>query len=168
MVPQSVIHAGDALAVALLDAKGFSAKDFALLHPGGTLGKKLLMRVSDFMEKENQLPFCYKEDPMRAAVLEMANKRGICPVIDKEKYLVGVLTTGDLNRLLQRTENFFHIPVVEVMNPHPKYINKDDLATIAYNEMEKHRIIALPVVDENKKLIGVVHLHDLMQQGITG
>jgi len=87
---------GDALAVSLLDAKGFSAKDFALLHPGGTLGKKLLMRVSDFMEKGDQLPFCRKEDPMRVAVLEMANKRGICPVVDKEKQLIGVLTADRL------------------------------------------------------------------------
>lgn len=159
---------GDALAVALLEAKGFSARDFALLHPGGTLGKKLLLRVSDLMEKEGRLPFCYKTDPMRVAVLEMAEKRGICPIIDEEKHLIGVLTTGDLNRLIQKTENFLHILVAEVMNQNPKFIHKDDLATIAYNEMEKYRIIAMPVVDEENRLIGVIHLHDLMQEGISG
>ena len=159
---------GDALAVALLDVKGFSARDFALLHPGGTLGKKLLLRVSDIMEYGKQLPSCKEDDPMRIAVLEMAEKRGICPVIDNERHLIGVLTTGDLNRLVQKTENFFHISVSEVMNPNPKYIRKDDLAIIAYNEMEKHRIIAMPVLDNQDELVGVIHLHDLMQEGING
>lgn len=158
---------GDALAVALLQSRGFSAEDFALLHPGGALGKKLLLRVSDLMETGELTPFCYKEDLMRAAVLEMAHKRGICPVVDREKNLLGVLTTGDLNRLMEKTENIFQIPVNDVMNTQPKYIYKDDLAAIAYKEMEKYRVIALPVVDKNKKLVGVLHLHDLMQEGIS-
>ncbi len=158
---------GDALAVALLQSRGFSAEDFALLHPGGALGKKLLLRVSDLMETGELTPFCYKEDLMRAAVLEMAHKRGICPVVDREKNLLGVVTTGDLNRLMEKTENIFQIPVNDVMNTQPKYIYKDDLAAIAYKEMEKYRVIALPVVDKNKKLVGVLHLHDLMQEGIS-
>jgi len=159
---------GDALAVALLDANGFSAEDFALLHPGGTLGKKLLLRVSDIMERGKQLPFCSKDDTMRVAILEMAQKRGICPVVDKSRHLIGVVTTGDLNRLVQKTENFFKIKVSEVMNYNPKFIKKDDLAIIAYNEMEKYRIIAMPVLNENDELVGVIHLHDLMQEGING
>jgi arabinose-5-phosphate isomerase len=159
---------GDALAVAILEAKGFSVHDFALLHPGGNIGKKLLLRVSDLMEKDGRLPFCYEHDSMRVAVMEMAEKRGICPVVDEEKHLIGVLTTGDLNRLIKKTDNFLQIPVAEVMNTNPKYIYKNDLATMAYNEMEKYRVIALPVLDEEKKLVGVVHLHDLMQEGITG
>ena len=97
---------GDALAVALLEARGFSADDFALLHPGGALGKKLLVRVSDLMARNELLPYCYLDDLMRVAVMEMAQKRGICPVINKEMNLVGVITTGDLNRLIQKTENF--------------------------------------------------------------
>ncbi|WP_218921402.1 KpsF/GutQ family sugar-phosphate isomerase [Caldithrix abyssi] len=158
---------GDALAIALLEARGFSAEDFALLHPGGTLGKKLLMRVSDLMESGDRLPFCFQEDIMQKAIMEMAHKRGICPVVDHQMHLKGVITTGDLNRLIEKTEQIFHIPVTDVMNPNPKYIHKDDLATIAYKEMEKFRIIALPVLDEKEKLVGVVHLHDLMQEGIT-
>ena len=158
---------GDALAVALLEARGFSANDFALLHPGGSLGKKLLLRVSDLMEKDNLLPYCHIDDLMRVAVMEMAQKRGICPVVDKEMKLIGVLTTGDLNRLIEKTENFMNIPVSQVMNKSPKSIYKDDLASIAYQAMEKYRIISMPVLDEQKKLIGVIHLHDIMQEGIS-
>jgi arabinose-5-phosphate isomerase len=159
---------GDALAVALLEARGFSVDDFALLHPGGSLGKKLLIRVSDLMEKDHLLPYCHADDLMRVAVIEMAQKRGICPVVDKEMKLIGVLTTGDLNRLIEKTENFMNIPVLQVMNRSPKSINKDDLASIAYQAMEKFRIISMPVLDEQKKLIGVIHLHDIMQEGISG
>lgn len=157
---------GDALAVALLETRGFSEDDFAFLHPGGSLGKKLLMRVSDFMEQKDRLPYCYKEDKMRSAVLEMAHKRGICPVVDKQLRLLGVVTTGDLNRLLEKTEDVFRIPVSEVMNKDPKYIYPEDLAIMAYKNMEKYRVIAMPVVNAEKKLVGVIHLHDLMQEGI--
>lgn len=156
---------GDALAIALLEMRGFSENDFALLHPGGSLGKKLLMRVSDFMVQNEQLPYCYENDVMREAVLEMAHKRGICPVINKQFQLLGVLTTGDLNRLLEKTEDIFKIPVKEVMNPNPKYVHPEDLAIMTYKQMEKYRIISMPVL-ENNKLIGIVHLHDLMQEGI--
>jgi len=159
---------GDALAVALLEARGFSADDFALLHPSGTLGKKLLMRVSDLMEEGDRLPFCKPQDLMRKAILEMAHKRGICPIVDDDMHLIGVVTTGDLNRLIEKTENFSQIPVNEVMNVNPKLIHEDDLATIAYNVMEKYRIIAMPVLNSEEKLVGVVHLHDLMQEGING
>ncbi len=158
---------GDALAVALLDARGFSPEDFALLHPGGSLGKKLLMRVADLMESGDNLPYCFPEDRMQKAIMEMAHKRGICPVVDHDFHLVGVITTGDLNRLIEKTEHIFNIPVTEVMNPKPKFIHQDDLATIAYKEMEKFRIIAMPVLDNREKLVGVIHLHDLMQEGIT-
>jgi len=159
---------GDALAVALLESRGFSAEDFALLHPGGSLGKRLLMRVSDIMESGELLPACKGTDPMRVAILEMAHKRGICPVVSGTNELVGVITTGDLNRLIEKTDQFSTLPVEEVMNRDPKFIFADDLASIAYNEMEKHRIISMPVLNENKQLTGVIHLHDLMQEGITG
>ena len=158
---------GDALAVALLEARGFSADDFALLHPGGSLGKKLLMRVSDIMEKGEKLPFCFIEDKMRKAVLEMAHKRGICPVVNDDMRLQGVLTTGDLNRLIETNDQFMTIPVNEVMNKSPKLIKEDALAVIAYKEMEMYRIIAMPVVDDENQLLGIIHLHDLMQAGIS-
>ena len=158
---------GDALAVALLQARGFSAEDFALLHPGGSLGKKLLMRVTDLMESGENLPYCFREDKMRKAIMEMAHKRGICPVIDHDFHLIGVITTGDLNRLIEKTEQIFNIPVTQVMNRNPKFVHQDDLAAIVYKEMEKFRIIAMPVLDEQEKLVGIIHLHDLMQEGIT-
>ena len=158
---------GDALAVALLEARGFSAEDFALLHPGGSLGKKLLMRVADLMESGDSLPFCYQEDRMQKAIMEMAHKRGICPIVDHDMHLIGVITTGDLNRLIEKTEHIFNIPVTEVMNSNPKFIHEDDLAAIAYKEMEKFRIIAMPVLDKQERLVGVIHLHDLMQEGIS-
>jgi len=159
---------GDALAVALLESRGFTAEDFALLHPGGTLGKKLLLRVSDIMENGEQLPFCFPQDPMRVAILEMAHKRGICPVVDQNMRLIGVVTTGDLNRLIEKTDHFSTIPVEQIMTRTPKFIREQDLAVIAYKEMEKHRIIAMPVVGDGEQLVGVIHLHDLMQQGING
>ncbi len=157
---------GDALAISLLEAKGFSANDFAMLHPGGALGKKLLLLVDNLMEKNEKLPFCYAQDNMRKAVLEMAHKRGICPVIDKDKRILGVITTGDLNRLIETKEQFFHISVTEVMNKSPKTIEAGTLAVLAYKEMQKYRIIAMPVVKDNH-LVGIIHLHDLMQEGIS-
>lgn len=157
---------GDALAIALLETRGFSEDDFAFLHPGGALGKKLLMRVSDFMEQGERLPYCMDTDCMRTAVLEMAHKRGICPVVDEHLHIIGVITTGDLNRLLEKTEDIFRIPVKEVMNQNPKFVYPDDLAIIAYKSMENYRIIAMPVVNHDNILVGVIHLHDLMQEGI--
>jgi len=159
---------GDALSIALLESRGFTAEDFALLHPAGTLGKRLLMRVSDIMENGDQLPFCQAQDDMHKATLEMAHKRGICAVIDRDFHLIGVVTTGDLNRLVEKTENFFHIPVYKIMNNKPKFIQENDLAVVAYSEMQKHNIIAMPVLNQEKKLVGVIHLHDLMRQGIVG
>jgi len=158
---------GDALAIALLEARGFSPDDFALLHPGGSLGKKLLLRVSDIMEKGSKLPFCHPDDLMRKAVMEMAHKRGICPVVDQDMILIGVLTTGDLNRLIETNDQFMTITVRDVMNKSPKHIEKNQLAISAYQEMETHRIIAMPVIDDDKKLLGIIHLHDLMQKGIS-
>jgi arabinose-5-phosphate isomerase len=158
---------GDALAIALLETRGFSQDDFALLHPGGSLGRKLLLRVSDIMEQGSKLPFCYPDELMRKAVMEMAHKRGICPVVNKDMIIIGVLTTGDLNRLIETNDQFMTIRVQDVMNRNPKYIEMNQLAISAYKEMEKHRVIAMPVVDNKKKLLGVVHLHDLMQKGIS-
>lgn len=158
---------GDALAISLLEARGFSADDFALLHPGGSLGRKLLTRVSDYMEEGEKLPFCKPNDQMRVAVLEMAHKRGICPVVNNEMILQGVLTTGDLNRLIEINDQFMTLTVKDVMNKNPKVILKDQLAMIAYQKMEEYKIIAMPAVDNKNKLHGIIHLHDLMQKGIS-
>jgi arabinose-5-phosphate isomerase len=157
---------GDALAIALLEKRGFSREDFAFLHPAGSLGKRLLLRVDDIMEKGAQIPIVTTEAKMKKAVLEMAAKRGICMVVDQEMHILGLMTTGDLNRLVERTEHFFDIPVTEVMNRTPKIITTNTLAYTAYRKMEEYRIIAMPVINEHNKLCGVIHLHDIMRAGI--
>ncbi len=157
---------GDALAIALLEKRQFSAEDFAFLHPAGSLGKRLLLHVDDIMEKGEDIPSVPLDAKMKMAVLEMAAKRGICMIVDEQKRILGVITTGDLNRLVEQTEYFFDIPVVEVMNKNPKIIQLNALAYTSYRKMEEYRIISMPVVDENEILCGVIHLHDIMRAGI--
>lgn len=158
---------GDALAIALLDCRQFSKEDFALIHPGGSLGKKLLLKVNDLMESGEQLPFCKVNENMKKVTIEMAHKRGICPIVDENFKVVGVITTGDLNRLVEKTENFFHVLAKDVMNTNPKTAEIDTLASVALQVMEKHGIISLPVVDKSKLLKGVIHLHDILKEGIV-
>jgi len=161
---------GDALAIALLECRQFSKEDkedFALIHPGGSLGKKLLLKVNDLMESGEQLPFCKVNEDMKKVTMEMAHKRGICPIVDDEFCVAGVITTGDLNRLVEKTESFFHVMAKDIMNPNPKTVEIDTLATLALQKMEKHGIISLPVVDKNMKLKGVIHLHDILKAGIV-
>jgi len=158
---------GDALAISLLEMRQFSREEFAFLHPGGNLGKKLLTTVDDLMETDDKLPFCRINDNMKKVTIEMAHKRGICPVVDEQFAILGVITTGDLNRLLEQTENIFQIEAGEVMNKDPKTILSGMLAIEGLQKMEEYRVIALPVTDKAKKLIGIVHLHDILQAGIT-
>jgi len=158
---------GDALAIALLEKRNFSKEDFALIHPGGSLGKKLLLKVDDLMEKGENLPFCTADENMKKVTIEMAHKRGICPVVDEHFRIAGVITTGDLNRLIEQTENFFDIKAGQVMNENPKVVESGLLAAVALQKMEEYRIIAMPVIDKARKLIGVVHLHDILQKGIS-
>ena len=157
---------GDALAVALLKKRNFSREDYAFLHPGGSLGRKLLMTVDDLMEKDDKLPFCRKNQNMRQVTIEMSHKRGICPIVNDNFQVIGVITTGDLNRLIEREEKFFHLQAGEVMTKNPKLAKSGTLASNSLKEMEKFHIIAMPVIDGNKKLIGVVHLHDILDMGI--
>jgi arabinose-5-phosphate isomerase len=158
---------GDALAIALLEKRNFSKEDFALFHPGGNLGRQLFTTVDDLMEKDKNLPHCTEDDDMKRVTIEMAHKRGICPIIDADYKLIGVITTGDLNRLLEQTEHFFHIKAGNVMNKKPKSVVSGTLASEALRRMEDFRVIALPVLDNLNKLIGVVHLHDIWQAGIS-
>ena len=163
----ATLAVGDALAIALLECRQFSKEDFALIHPGGSLGKKLLLKVNDIMETGEQLPFCTVNEDMKKVTIEMAHKRGICPIIDDNFYVKGVITTGDLNRLVEKTENFFHVLAKDVMNVDPKTVETDTLAVLALHTMEDHGIISLPVVDNKNKLKGVIHLHDILKAGIT-
>jgi len=157
---------GDALAIALLECRQFSKEDFALIHPGGSLGKRLLYKVSDLMETGEQLPFCKVNEDMKKVTMEMAHKRGICPIVDDEFRVAGVITTGDLNRLVEKTESFFHLFAKDVMNINPKTVEINTLATVALQKMENYGIISLPVIDKNGILKGVIHLHDILKTGI--
>ena len=154
---------GDALAVALLEVKGFRRDDFAALHPGGTLGRKLLLRVADVMVKD--APMLHPDRPMRECVVLLAEKRGTVAVVDGGGALRGVVTAGDLTRLMERTDAFLDIPVGEVMTRTPKSTATDELAGAAVSLMERHGIMALPVLDGGKRVVGMVHLHDLMKAG---
>jgi len=157
---------GDALAVTLLEVKGFRREDFAALHPGGALGRKLLLRVADVMLTQD-LPTLTPDRPMRECVVLLAEKRGTVVVVDRngKGTLAGVVTAGDLTRLMERTDNFLDIPVGDVMTKTPKVATPEDLAGAAVSVMERHGIMALPVLDGGKQVVGIVHLHDLMKAG---
>lgn len=155
---------GDALAVALLERKGFRREDFARLHPGGSLGRKLLTRVRDVMVTD-ELPILPTSATMREAVVLLAERRGTVAIVDDERRVVGVVTAGDLTRLMEREENFFHIPVAAVMNTNPKVARADELGSAAVYRMEQFGIMAMPVLDGDERMVGMVHLHDLMRAG---
>ncbi len=155
---------GDALAVTLLEVKGFRREDFAALHPGGTLGRHLLLRVGDVMLAAD-VPTLGPERPMRECVVLLAEKRGTVAVVDAQSSLLGVVTAGDLTRLMEKTDQFLDIPVKDVMTRTPKTTTPDELAGAAVRLMERHGIMALPVLDGGRRMIGMVHLHDLMRAG---
>ena len=157
---------GDALAIALLDQRDFTPEDFACFHPGGGLGKKLLLRVADLMLSGKDVPVVSDTATMKEAVIEMTAKRGVTAVADAEGKLAGVVTDGDLKRLLARTENIFGLPVSEVMNKGPKTIGQDQLAVKAATLMQEHRVTSLLVTDRERRPVGIIHLHDIMQAGV--
>jgi arabinose-5-phosphate isomerase len=155
---------GDALAVALLEKKQFKREDFAALHPGGALGRTLLLRVRDVM-LSSDLPLLAPDRAMRECVVLLAEKRGTVAVVNGGGTLAGVVTAGDLARLLERTDRFLDIPVGEIMTKTPKSTSPDELAGAAVRLMERHGIMALPVLDDGRRVVGMVHLHDLMKAG---
>ncbi len=155
---------GDALAVVLLQKKGFQADDFAQLHPGGSLGRKLTLRVEEVMVGDDY-PSIGEDALMRDCIVPLAEMRGTVPVVDEDGRVVGVVTAGDLARLLERSENFLDVPLRDVMTRTPKVARVGELASAAVHRMEEYGIMALPVVDEETRLKGIVHLHDLMRSG---
>ena len=156
---------GDALAVALLEEKGFRREDFARIHPGGSLGRQLLTRVDDVMVTE-RIPTLPLTATMREAIVLLAERRGIAIVLDGE-HLVGVLTAGDLTRLMERVSDPLGVAVRDVMTTSPKVAMLGELGSSAVYRMERHGIMAMPVVDEGRHVHGVVHLHDLMRAGVA-
>ena len=157
---------GDALAVALLEEKGFKREDFARLHPGGALGRRLITTVDEVMETE-KLPLIDQSETMRTAVVLLAERRGIAIVVDDARRVCGVVTGGDLARLMERNLDVFPMRVGEVMTRTPKVARVDELASAVVYRMETHGIMAMPVVDADGAVVGVVHLHDLMRARVA-
>jgi arabinose-5-phosphate isomerase len=159
---------GDALAVALLEERGFTEQDFAGLHPAGTLGRRLLWRVGDLMHVGADLPVVAQEASMRDAIAEISRKRlGMTSVVDGAGVLAGILTDGDLRRALQRGGDLLERPVKECMTAGPRTIEREALAATALELMERHAITALLIVDAGGRPEGVIHLHDLLKAGVA-
>ena len=156
---------GDALAVCLLESRGFDNKDFAKFHPGGALGKKLFLKVSDIYPN-NEKPAVLPSSSIKDVILEISSKRlGITAVTENEN-LIGIITDGDLRRMLENTSDFNDLSAVSIMSTFPKTINKNEMATTALAQMQNNNITQLIVVTENTYL-GVIHLHDLLREGIV-
>lgn len=158
---------GDALAVALLEARGFGPEDFAFSHPGGALGRKLLLKVEDVMHTGDQLPKVRKETRLQDALAEMSTKGfGMTTVVDNNDSLLGIFTDGDLRRCINNKVDFNSACIGEIMTASPRTMNKNMLAAQALNEMQNNKITALVVESDEGQPIGLIHMHDLLRAGI--
>ena len=156
---------GDALAVCLMEVKGFSSSDFAKFHPGGSLGKKLYLRVSD-LSKLNERPVVNQNSSLKDVIVEITRKRlGLTAVLNDDGVLTGVITDGDLRRMLEKGNDINHTTAKDIMGIHPKTIEGDALAVDALDRMRKNNITQLIVIEDNH-YAGVIHLHDLIREGI--
>ncbi|MCP5148073.1 MAG: KpsF/GutQ family sugar-phosphate isomerase [Pseudomonadales bacterium] len=159
---------GDALAIALLEARGFTADDFAFSHPGGTLGKKLLLKVADVMRSGDTIPQVAPDTPLSEALLEISNKGlGMTTITDADSRLVGVFTDGDLRRTLKARVDINATPMAELMSASAKTVTPDMLAAEAMRIMEENEISSLVVVEEDRRVAGVIHLMHLLHAGLA-
>jgi len=160
---------GDALAVALLEQRGFKEEDFAVRHPGGILGRKLLLRVEDLMHRGDQVPLVDQDQPMKEALFEITSKRlGITGVVDSQGILVGIITDGDLRRGLERHRDIFSLQAKDLMTREPKTIPAETLAAEAVVIMERYPITSLFVLENgSQRPLGIIHLHDLIKSGVV-
>jgi arabinose-5-phosphate isomerase len=161
---------GDALAITLMEKRGFRKEDFALLHPGGTLGKRLLLKVEDLMHVGEALPMVSERTLMKDVIFEITSKRlGVSGVCNGEGHLVGVITDGDLRRALEKFNNLLNHEANIVMTKNPKWIEKDALAAKAVQRMEEYSITSLFVLRSggDKVPVGIIHLHDLLKAGVV-
>jgi arabinose-5-phosphate isomerase len=155
---------GDALAICLLELKNFTSKDFAKYHPGGALGKKLYLRVNDLINK-NELPKVNPSTPIKKVIIEISKKRlGTTAVIENNK-IVGIITDGDLRRMLETNNDISHLIAKDIMSKNPKTINSNEMAINALKLLEENNITQI-LVEDNSVFVGVVHLHDLLKEGI--
>ncbi|KPK36760.1 MAG: D-arabinose 5-phosphate isomerase [Nitrospira bacterium SG8_35_1] len=160
---------GDTLAISLLKKRGFTEEDFAVFHPGGNLGRKLILTVEDLMHVQDAIPVVQQDTLMKDAIMEISSKRlGITAVINDDCTLHGVITDGDLRRGLEKFgEEFFSLKAVDAMTHRPRTISKNMLAAKALSIMEKYSITVLMVTDEKSRIEGIIHLHDLLKAGIV-
>lgn len=159
---------GDALAMAVLAERGFGPEDFARLHPGGALGRRLLWKVEDVMVDEpEEVPSLEPEAPLSEAMRQIAHLRGTVPVVDGDRRVTGVITAGDLTRYAEDRPDFLTHPTGEAMTRDPELVGPEELAVQAVHVMEEKGIMALPVVDDRSVLLGIVHLHDLLRAGVA-
>ncbi|ENU42395.1 arabinose 5-phosphate isomerase KdsD [Acinetobacter schindleri] len=160
---------GDALAVALLEARGFTADDFARSHPAGALGKRLLLHVKHLMHTGDELPKVSPETPMNQVLYEISNKRlGLTTIVDEQDHLLGIFTDGDLRRLIDKQQGFdVNLPVSDVMTKKPSTISQEARAVEALQQLNQKKISQFVVVDDQNKVIGVISMHDLIQAGVN-
>ncbi len=158
---------GDALAVALLEKRNFTVEDFAFLHPGGSLGKRLSLKIKEIMISGDGVPIVKENAELKDVIFEMTSKRlGTTSVVDAEGKLKGVITDGDLRRLLERTMDINGLTAKDVMSKNPKVLQAEYLASFALQQMENYNITTLIIIDEKNNPAGIVHLHDLIKLGL--
>lgn len=158
---------GDALAMVLLELKGFTQKDFALRHPGGSLGRRL-RQVKDLCHTGEEVPIVKEDTPMKEVIIEMTSKGfGATAVVNREGKLVGIITDGDLRRFVNRGGNFDSSVARDVMTTQPKTAKMEELAVEALKRMENHKITVLIVVDDEQRPVGIIHMHDILRAGIV-
>lgn len=159
---------GDAVAISLLKKKGIKAEDFAVFHPGGSLGKRLLTRVDDLMHTGRDIPIVRESASFKDVIFEISSKKlGTTGVVNEDGVLTGIITDGDLRRLMEKTDNIFKITAKDMMSKAPKTIDTATLAAKAVHIMEEYSITSLLSVSEDKRPVGIIHLHDLLKAGIV-
>ncbi len=158
---------GDAIAICLMEKKGFNMEDFAKLHPGGSLGRKLYLRVSD-LYTENQKPTVRSDQSLKEVIMEMTKKRlGVTAVVGFDSRLKGIITDGDLRRMLEKSDTIDQIQASDIMTENPKTILPSEMAVNALEIMRKNEIMQLVVVQEDQIYLGIIHLHDLLKEGLV-
>jgi arabinose-5-phosphate isomerase len=159
---------GDALSVTLLKKRGFTAEDFAFLHPGGSLGKRLSLKIKEIMTQGDKIPVVREDCHIKDVIFEITSKRlGATCVVDSNGILSGIVTDGDLRRLLEKTLDIKELKAKDIMTKNPKVMNPDYLASFALQQMENYKITSLIIINGDKHPVGIIHLHDLINLGLT-
>lgn len=159
---------GDALAVCLLEKRGFTSEDFLLFHPSGSLGKGILYKVEDLMISGEELPIVAKNSPFLEAIIEISNKKlGVAVVVDENNNTAGILTDGDIRRIIIKNKDVSDVTVADAMTANPKTIDRDAVAAKALQIMEKYSITSIVVTNENQIPVGIIHIHSLLKAGVA-